>query len=133
VSKKPKQRAVWVLDGVSYDSQAELVMATHLKELKLVFYPHFRFCTERQFKSDFCLPWIENENRWWPTISILIEVDGGLHIKSGHSTASGIQRDMHKQNEAAIRGFLPLRFSAEEVETGEAKKFIEKRLLRGFA
>jgi very-short-patch-repair endonuclease len=59
----------------------------------------------------------------------MVEIDGGLHIPGmGHSRATGIERSMVKQNDAALLGFHTLRFTPREVKSGHAVGFTQKVL-----
>jgi len=44
----------------------------------------------------------------WPSLRIGIEVQGGLHMKSGHTTASGLRKDMEKRNLGIMEGWRVL-------------------------
>jgi very-short-patch-repair endonuclease len=62
-------------------------------------------------------------------LGVMVEIDGGLHVPGmGHSRATGIERSMRKQNDAALLGFVTLRFTPAQVKSGEAIGFTEKVL-----
>lgn len=62
-------------------------------------------------------------------LKVMIEIDGGLHIPGmGHSRATGIERSMTKQNDAALLGFVTLRFTPKEVKSGHAIAFTQRIL-----
>ncbi len=58
----------------------------------------------------------------------LVEVNGGIWTKGGHSTGRGIQRDYRKANLAALNGWRQLTFTADDVHSGEALKTIMQAL-----
>lgn len=58
--------------------------------------------------------------------NVLIEVQGGIWKKGGHSTGRGITRDCEKANLAALHGYKTLFFTAEMVHSGEAVRMIEE-------
>jgi very-short-patch-repair endonuclease len=51
----------------------------------------------------------------WPDARVVVEVQGGTWVKSGHSTGGGIQRDAIKQVTAAVGGWLVLPLTAQMV------------------
>ena len=72
----------------------------------------------RQWSSDFA----------WPTLKLLCEVDGGVWRQGGgaHSHPTNIVRDMEKQNDAALLGFLVLRFTTDQIKNGQALTFLAR-------
>jgi very-short-patch-repair endonuclease len=64
----------------------------------------------------------------YPKTKLLIEVQGGIWRKSGHSTGVGISRDYEKNNIAVANGWRVLCFSADMVHSGKALELIEKEL-----
>ncbi len=65
----------------------------------------FKFHTERKWLADF----------FHLASRTLIEIDGGIWIKGGHSTGRGIMRDMEKSNEAQFSGYRFIRVSPENI------------------
>jgi len=84
-------------------SKLEEEMAFHLKLLGLkdIYQREYKFCPDRKWRFDFCLP----------KQKIAIEVEGGLFIPGGHSTGKGIMRDMEKYNWAVVHGWKVLRYT----------------------
>jgi very-short-patch-repair endonuclease len=70
----------------------------------------FRFDPIRKWRFDFA----------WPDQKVAVELDGGIWTKGGHSTGTGIMRDMEKSNQAQLDGWLVLRFSDKHLEDGSA-------------
>lgn len=52
--------------------------------------------------------------------NLLIEIQGGIWHKGGHSTGTGITRDCEKLNLAQLHGYRNLAFTSEMVEDGTA-------------
>jgi very-short-patch-repair endonuclease len=77
-----------------------------------------------------------NEDRKWrfdfyyENPKIAIEYEGGIFDKgaSGHSSVSGIMRDIEKYNEAALAGWTVIRVTAQSVASGAAIRYIKKAL-----
>lgn len=61
---------------------------------------------------------------------LLIEIDGGIWRPGGgaHSHPIDITRNMTKQNDAALAGFITLRFTPAEVKSGHAIAFTQRVL-----
>jgi len=77
----------------------EVIVSAYFKEMGLppcVY--EYRHIPNRKFRLDIA----------WPELRIGIEVQGGLHMKSGHSTASGLRKDMEKRNLGLIEGWRVL-------------------------
>ena len=123
---KPQKRATakfWLVAG---KSEAEEQLAFQIRAAKL---PEpvrqWRFARPRGFRADFGWPWSVVR-----AFAIAVEVEGGtwLRGKSGHSSGTGILRDMAKQNEYALRGIRCLRVTPEQVKSGQALALIERLL-----
>ena len=56
----------------------------------------------------------------WLDLKLGVEVEGGIHQKSGHSTGTGIQRDIRKQQLAALLGWRIIPVSASDIDSGLA-------------
>jgi len=65
----------------------------------------FRYSDETKHRADFAFP------KW----RILVEIDGNIYVKGGHSSGGGIMRDITKTNLAATNGWTLLRFSTQMV------------------
>ena len=59
---------------------------------------------------------------------ILVEVNGGIWIKGGHSTGGGIERDAEKLNLATIAGYKTLIVTAKHIKSGRALRWVEEIL-----
>lgn len=61
-----------------------------------------------------------------PACRLLIEINGGTWVKSGHSTGKGITRDYHKSNTAVMLGWNQLTFTADDLHSGDAINLVKK-------
>jgi len=82
--------------------------------------PQYQFARElgRLWAADFA----------WPDLKLLVEIEGGIHKRGGgaHSRPMGILRDMEKSNHAVLLGWRVLRFSTDQVRSGDALRFLER-------
>jgi very-short-patch-repair endonuclease len=51
----------------------------------------------------------------WPNAQVVVEVQGGTWVKSGHSTGTGIQRDAIKALTAAAGGWVVVGLTADMI------------------
>lgn len=85
---------------------------------------------EREFKF--------NDKRGWrfdyffPSERVAVEYEGGIFAKGrgGHSSVSGILRDIDKYNEAALAGIIVIRVTAQTVANGEAVRLLFRAIER---
>jgi hypothetical protein len=72
-------------------------------------WPEFFFSTERLYRFDYAIP----------EYKIAIEQEGGIWAKgkSGHSSGTGIQRDMDKNNLAISQGWVIIRRTPDQMCT----------------
>lgn len=86
------------------------------QELGMELWPEFYFCTERQFRIDYAIP----------QFKIAIEQEGGIYMKgnSGHSSGTGIARDMKKNNLLVSKGWRLIRCQPTEMLTLRTIKLI---------
>jgi very-short-patch-repair endonuclease len=96
------------------DNEANLVLETHMKELKLSFIKEFRFHPTRKWRFDYLL---KNGRD-------AIEIEGGIWMGKGHTGGEHYQSDLEKYREAAKMGFRVYRFSTQDVLSGKAKEFL---------
>lgn len=80
----------------------------------------YRAVKGRMFRFDFA--WTEPHHR------LLVEVQGGIWQKSGHTSGRGVTRDMEKLNLAQLAGWRVMQFSRGMIESGEALDMIAKAL-----
>ena len=92
-------------------SAAEESFRLHLRADRAPAYKReYKFSENRKFRADFC----------WPDYKLIVEIDGLTREGGRHQRWEGYERDCTKQNLAQIEGFMYLRFSQNQVATGEA-------------
>jgi hypothetical protein len=94
------------------------------KELGVEVWPEFHFSTERLYRFDYAIPVLKDEI----VIKVAIEQEGGIWSKgnSGHSSGTGIQRDMDKNNLAISQGWVIIRRTPDQMLTSETIGLIRK-------
>lgn len=80
------------------------------------FYREFYFSNKRKWRVDFC----------WPDQRLAVEIEGGSWTGGRHTRGKGFQGDMEKYNSLAMMHFCLLRFTPQQVRSGEAILTIEK-------
>lgn len=101
-------------------SEAEELLAFQLTAAGLTgFVRQFRYVPGRKFTADFA----------YTKRRLLIHVDGGVYSRRAHGSITGILADMQRQNLATLGGYLSLRVTPQQVQSGEALKLIEVALL----
>jgi very-short-patch-repair endonuclease len=93
-------------------SIGEESLAVHLSAHKIPFQREYRFCPDRKWRFDFMLG--------VPNQKFAIECEGGTWGKSRHTSGKGYIADIEKYNTAALMGFKVLRFTTEQIRTGQA-------------
>lgn len=85
------------------------------QELGLEVWPEFFFSTERRYRIDYAIP-VSVDGK---VLKIAIEQEGGIWLKgnSGHSSGTGIKRDMEKSNLLQSLGWRLLRKEPSEIYT----------------
>jgi very-short-patch-repair endonuclease len=103
---------------VKHDYKAEFEQQLSLVGIQ--FEREFYFAQSRKWRSDWRIQGTK----------ILIEFEGGLFKKraAGHSSVTGILRDIEKYNAAAIAGWLVIRITPKHVMSGQALKWVEDAL-----
>jgi len=91
-------------------SEGEQVMALHLRAENIPFVTEFKFCNDRQWRSDFSLTGTK----------ILIEIEGGTWSGGRHTRGKGYQDDCEKYSTAAANGWIVLRYTTAQVKAGKA-------------
>lgn len=126
IINKPKKRTKTLKTGDTDDTRNiknKLIYSDPFiqfikQELSIELWPEFYFCTERQFRIDYAIP----------QYKIAIEQEGGIYMKgnSGHSSGTGIARDMEKNNLLVSKGWKLLRRQPNEMLTVETVSLISK-------
>ena len=124
IKKPAKKRAKniaktgWIDDDRNIKNKAcskDLFMNLVHIELGLDVWPEFHFSTERLFRFDYAIPIMANSVQ----LKVAIECEGGIHMRgnSGHSSGTGIQRDMDKNNLALSQGWVIIRRTPQDLCT----------------
>ena len=100
-------------------SALEDTLAFQLDAVGIPYTREYQAIPTRRFRFDFAIEPIA-ETR------LLVEVQGGTWVKSGHSTGTGIQRDCEKHNLAVLAGFRVLAFTSTDVRQGTAMTTIQE-------
>ena len=77
-----------------------------------------RFHERRRWEFDFAAP----------DLMLAFEYEGGIFSHQGHTRPDRYRSDMEKYNEAALAGWLVLRFGPDETRTGTALNWIERAI-----
>lgn len=100
---------------------AEAMLALHLTAEGVAFEQQYKYCPDRNFKADFAIV----DRR------LLIEVNGGIWNNDGaHGRVSGIIKDIERLNLATLNGYFMLRYTPDQVKSGEARTFIMQVLAK---
>jgi hypothetical protein len=103
---------------VKHDYKAEFEQQLSLVGIQVE--REFMFAKPRKWRSD------------WRVVGtpLLVEFEGGLYAKraAGHSSVSGLHRDIKKYNAAAIAGWIVIRVTPKFIPSGEALKWVEDAL-----
>lgn len=118
-SKRSKAfKTGWVDDSRNIknkEKQTDVFIQLIKQELQLEVWPEFYFSTQRLYRVDYAIPISQDEKH----LKIAIEVDGGIYAKgnSGHSSGTGIKRDMDKNNLLVASGWRLIRVTPSELIT----------------
>lgn len=129
---KKKKRVItlktgWIDDERNIRNKAgaiDMFMRLVKIELGLDIWPEFYFSIKRAYRFDYAIP----VNVDGSVLKIAIEQEGGIHMKgnSGHSSGTGIQRDMDKNNLAISEGWVIIRRTPAEIKApGETIELIK--------
>lgn len=80
------------------------------KHLGEIGFPEYRFHPTRKWRFDWA----------WPKSRLALEVDGGIFISGRHVTGVGFVKDCEKMNEAIAHGWVVVRATPKQVESGAA-------------
>jgi very-short-patch-repair endonuclease len=76
----------------------------------------YRFHPDRRWRLDFC----------WPALKLAVEIEGGIYRGGGHTSVTGVKRDLEKGNALTMAGYRLLRFHADQIKSGEAVAVIRE-------
>lgn len=78
----------------------------------------FRFHPTRKWRVDFMF----TDQR------LAVEVEGAIYRGGGHTTATGLKRDIDKSNALMLMGYRLLRVHGDQVRSGEATALIQQAI-----
>ena len=105
-------------------SEAQILMAEHLRELGAIGIDfEYQPNPKRKWRADiWCLLSIRGT---WE--SFLFEADGGTW-SGGHRRGKALEADYERQNWCQLNGYKLIRFSNQQILTGEAKAWLAANL-----
>lgn len=77
--------------------------------------PEYKFAPDRRWRFDYA----------WPDRKLAVECEGGTWNGGRHTTGKGFAQDCMKYNRAVVLGWRVLRFTGEQIKSGEALQTIE--------
>lgn len=80
--------------------------------------PEFCFSPPRRFRFDLC----------WPREKVAFEREGGVWRRGRHNRPQGYMRDIVKYNLAALQGWIVVRATPEQMESGQALAWLTEAL-----
>lgn len=100
-------------------SEAQILLAKHLRELKLgeVVYEH-KWHEFRKWRFDLAIP----------SQRLAFEIEGGAFVRGRHTRGKGFIADMEKYNTAQMQGWRVLRFTPQQVLKGEALDWLQEEI-----
>lgn len=101
-------------------SHLEDKMAEQLDLAKIPYEKEVSVIPGRRFRWDFRVG--------GPSKRVLVEVQGAVFVRGGHSTGVGITRDALKSNLAVLAGWKPIVVTAAHIKSGEALQWIQQAL-----
>ena len=100
-------------------SKLELTLAFQIRAAGLITpVVEFKAVPGRRYRWDFA----------WPEQKLLVEVQGGIWTKGGHSTGKGITRDAEKANLATLAGYRCITVTGDQIKSGQALRWIQAAL-----
>ncbi|KEQ31210.1 hypothetical protein N180_02885 [Pedobacter antarcticus 4BY] len=131
VKPKKKKRVItrktgWIDDERNIRNKAnqrDAFMMFVEQQLHVEVWPEFYFSTERLYRFDYAIPILSNST----PLKLAIEQEGGIWAKgnSGHSSGTGISRDMEKSNLAQSQGWVVIRRTPDQMITSETIELIK--------
>lgn len=76
----------------------------------------FRFCPGRRFRFDWC----------WKEDMVAAEWEGGSYVGGRHTRPIGYKNDCEKYSLAAAMGWCVIRFTTDQLQSGEALKWLKQ-------
>jgi hypothetical protein len=103
-------------EGVRFDAFL-LLLAAHALPAPVT---EFRFDATRRWRFDYA----------WPGQRVALEQEGGVWVQGRHTRGRGYLNDLEKYNAAAAGGWLVLRFTPQQLDSGDALVLLRQALER---
>lgn len=134
-SRSQRLKTAWIDDTLNIknrDTRLDMFTALIRQQTGLIVWPEFRFLLPPlpDYRFDYAIP-ITQDNI---ILKIAIEVDGGTYARgnSGHSSPTGIARDMDKSTQASLHGWTLIRIIPSHLNTiATLDKIRQAAALRG--
>jgi very-short-patch-repair endonuclease len=78
--------------------------------------PEYQFHPERKWRADWA----------FADIDLLVEIEGGIWTEGRHTRGAGFTADLEKYKAAIVLGWFVLRVTPQQVESGEAFRWIKE-------
>ena len=75
----------------------------------------FAAANGRKWRADYFWSWEQLGGRPFGPDGLIVEKNGGIWRKGGHSSGRGLLRDYEKANAAQLQGFLYLQFTPQQL------------------
>lgn len=98
-------------------SELEETLAVQLRAEKILFEREVKLVPKRKFKVDFLV------SGW-----LVVECQGGIWKKGGHSSGKGITEDCEKAAELLIHGYPTIACTLDQIRSGKAIGWIKRAL-----
>ena len=98
-------------------SELELLFSAHLDDAGIPYTREYQAVPGRKLRWDFFI-----------APDILVEINGGIWQRSGHTSGRGVQRDYDKINLATLHGYRVFLYSADDVTSNRAIETIKEIL-----
>jgi very-short-patch-repair endonuclease len=110
-------------------------LETRLKQLGIPFVRQFKWAVQNQIDGLEFPHDARGKPRGWVSDfyivpNILIEVDGQVWQKAGHTSGTGYTQDRERDNEALCYGYITVRVTSKQVEDDLAIDWIERVMKR---
>ena len=107
---------------------AEGLLALHLRELGLDYSPQYAYAPGRKFRADFAVWRRRRAGQRLGRQFALIEVTGGVYTRQSHGSIKGVLADNTRLYHAFRAGWPMIRFTPDQVKSGEAKRLIAEAM-----
>jgi very-short-patch-repair endonuclease len=108
------------IGGSARKSPGEESFALQLKEAGIEYEREVKIVDGRKFRVDFRILGLRNA---------VVEIEGQIFKKGGHTSSTGIMRDMEKYNLLTVCGYEVYRFTTGQIMDGSALKWLKENVL----